>query len=105
MRRITKTYAAANSGDSILLNYDNISVGIGFVAQVTGTVNYTVNHTYDDLYDSSITPVWLAYGESYLVGATATQEGNFVIPISGVQVVINSGTGSVKLVLLQQGIV
>lgn len=105
MRRITKVYAAANSGDPVLLNFNNSVVGIGFVTQVTGTVNYTVNHTYDDLYDANVSPVWLPHGVANMIAATSTQESNYLVPISGVQVVINSGGGSVRLVLLQQGII
>ena len=105
MRRIVVNYTSANSGQVIPLNYDNIAIGIGFVCEVTGTVNYTVNHTYDDIYNAAITPVWLPHGVANMVGATTTQESNFVIPVAAMQVVINSGTGSVNLVALQQGII
>ncbi len=118
MRRITQTINAANTGTisgttitdgtPILLNFNNIGVGIGFVAQVTGTVNYTVYHTYDDVGAVGVTPVWLPHGVSNMIAATTTQESNFVIPVSAMQLIINGGgTGSdnVKLVILQQGII
>jgi len=105
MRQIVFNYNAANSGAVIPLNYDNVSVGIGFVCKVTGTVNYTVNHTYDNCMDPAITPTWLPHGTSNMIAATSTQESNFVIPVAGMQVVINSGDGSVQLVVLQQGII
>ncbi len=118
MRRITKTINAANTGAisgttitggvPILMNFNNTAFAIGFVCEVTGTVNYTVYHTYDDLDDSTVTPVWLPHGVSNMVAATTTQESNFVVPISGLQVIINgggSGTDHVKIVILQQGII
>lgn len=118
MRPIVKTINAANTGAvsgttitggiPVLLNFNNVAIGIGFVTEVTGTVNYTVYHTYDDVSDSTITPVWLPHGVSNMVAATTTQESNFVIPISAMQVIINSGgtgTDKVRLVLLQQGII
>ena len=105
MNRIVFTYNAANSGAIIPLNFNNVSVGIGFACVVSGTVNYTVNHTYDDIYNSAITPTWWPDGQSSLVGATTSQEGNFVLPVSAMQIVINSGTGSVTTTILQQGII
>ena len=92
-------------GTTILLNFNNVSVGIGFVCEVTGTVNYTVYHTYDDVYNSAITPVWLPHGVSNMVNATTTQESNFVIPVAAMQVILNSGSGSVNTVILQEGVI
>jgi hypothetical protein len=121
MRRITKTINSANTGTiggttitggfTIAMNFNNTAVAVGFVTEVAGTVNYTVYHTYDDVLDPTIPSaniVWLPHGVSNMVGATTTQESNFVVPISGIQVVINSGgTGGdgVKIVILQQGII
>lgn len=115
MKPITQTITPANTGaisgttitggTPILLNFNNVSVGIGFVCIVTGTVNYTVYHAYDNISDPTITPTWLPHGISNMVGATSTQESNFVLPVAGMQVIINSGTGSVKLIALQQGII
>lgn len=105
MNRIVLNYTAANSGAIIPLNFNNVDVRIAFGCVVTGTVNYTVNHTYDDIYNAAITPTWWPDGQSSLVGATTSQEGNFVLPISAMQVIINSGTGSVNVTILQQGII
>lgn len=115
MKQIIQTITLANSGSisgttitggtPVLLNSNNTSVGIGFVCVVTGTVNYTVYHSYDNLSDTTNTPTWLPHGNGNLVAATTTQEGNFVIPMGGIQVIINSGNGSVKLIVLQQGII
>lgn len=115
MRRIVQVINSATTGTisgttitggtPIPLNFNNVSVGIGFVCEVTGTVNYTVYHTYDDIYDSTVTKVWLPHGVTNMVGATTTQESNFVIPIAAMQVILNSGSGSINLVVLQEGII
>lgn len=99
------TGTTITGGPSIPLNYDNVVIGVGFICEVTGTVNYTVYHTYDDIFDSTVTPVWLPHGISNMVNATTTQESNFVIPVAAMQVILNSGSGSVKVVALQQGII
>lgn len=95
-------------GTPIPLNYNNTVVGIGFAVEiVSGAPNYTVYHTYDETNTQSplysYTPIWFQHAASNMVAATTTQESNFVIPISAMQVIINSGTGSVRPVILQQG--
>jgi hypothetical protein len=115
MRRMSQTINAGNTGTisgttitggaMLPLNFNNVATGIGVVAEVTGTVNYTLYHTYDDIYNSAITPVWLVHGVSNMVNATSTQESNFVIPVSACQLILNSGSGSINFVVLQQGII
>jgi len=115
MRRVVQLINTASTGaisgttitggTPIPLNFNNVAVGIGLVAEVTGTVNYTLYHTYDDVFNSSITPVWLPHSVANMVGATSTQESNFVIPVSACQLILNSGSGSINFVLLQQGII
>lgn len=110
-QRMVATYATTPatgqvaSGAVLPLNFENTATGIGFVCAVTGTVNYSVEHTYDNVLDAAISPLWLPHGISNMTNATTTQESNFVIPVAGMRVVINSGTGSVKTTVLQQGII
>ncbi len=85
------------------LDFTTTAVGIGFVCKVSGTVNYSVEHTYDNVLDPAVSPTWLPHGVSNMTNATTTQESNFVIPVSGMRVVINSGGGTVTLVVLNQG--
>lgn len=103
MRRIVQTVTGAATGATIEINFNNAVVGIGFACVVAGTVNYTVNHTYDDVF-AAVPPTWFPHGVANMVNATSNQESNFIIPISGMQLVINSGTGSVTITILQQGI-
>lgn len=96
------------AGLPIPMNSDNTVVGVGIACYVTGTVNYTVYHTYDNITDPNVSAanvIWFQHGVSNMNGATGTQESNFVIPIGGVQVILNSGSGSVVTRVLQQGII
>lgn len=113
MRNIVLTYATTpaagqvGSGTQVPLNMNNTSVGVGIVCIVTGTVNYSVEHTYDNVLDPALVSgaTWLPHGVANMTGATTTQESNFVIPIAALRVTINSGGGSVKLIVTEQGIV
>ena|SRR5579859_6115976 len=105
MRPIVATVTSGNSPFVIPLNYDNVDVGINFGTFVTGTVNYTVNHTYSNVLDPLVTPRWYPHGTSNMVNATTSQESNFVGGIAAMQIVINSGVGSVEVTVDQQGII
>lgn len=76
---------------------------IGLIAEVTGTVNYDIQYTFDDVYDPSLASSlnWLSI--SALTGKTATTDGSLGVPASAVRTKINSGAGSVKLVVVQAG--
>lgn len=77
-------------------------------ATVSGTVNYTVQQTLDDP-NSPTNPVepsavtWVAYNDSSMAAATATAQGNYAFAPSFCRVLLNSGTGSVTLTVLQSG--
>jgi hypothetical protein len=107
----TLTPGTGTGGLPIPMNSDNTVVGVGIACYVTGTVNYTVYHTYDNISDPAVIAsnyagvIWFQHGVSNMVAATGTQESNFVIPIGGVQVILNSGSGSVITTVLQQGII
>jgi hypothetical protein len=79
---------------------------ISLQCNVTGTVNYTVQTTLNDPYDP-ITPVapasvaWVNSSDTAVVGATATQQSNFMFAPVYARILINSGAGSVAATFLQ----
>lgn len=77
------------------LNPGNATV----VINVTGTVNYTLQWTVDDIQG---TPAW----NSDPVLATVATSGStsYAMPISGVRILVNSGTGAIAATLLQSGL-
>lgn len=97
---------AGTAGAPILTNVNNVAVGIGVAAYATGTVNYTLYHTYDDIQNVvAANLIWFQHGVSNMVAATTSQETNFVMPISAMQFILNSGSGSVATRVNQQGII
>lgn len=72
---------------------------------VTGTVNYTVSQTVQSPYiDDKTDLVWVNHPDANLVAATATKQGNYAYVPAAVRVTLNSGTGSIQLIVLQSGI-
>lgn len=67
---------------------------------ITGTVNYDIQYTYNDL--SSVTKTWT---DSGLVGVTADGEATYSFPITGVRALLNSGSGTVAMTVIEAGIV
>ena len=75
----------------------NVSLG----TTVDGTVNYTIQYSLDDPFGSRNAMTWLAV--TALTGKTDAQVSNFSYPVTAVRTLINSGTGTVRLRILQGG--
>jgi hypothetical protein len=73
------------------------AIGIG--CTVTGTVNYDVEHTFDDFLDPTVTPVW--FDNTGITGETTNTDGNYAFAVRGISLLLNSGTGSVKMTAIQ----
>ncbi len=94
-----------NGVTSILIpvDWEANPTNIALNAVVTGTVNYTVNQTLDNpytstgLYPANFTAI------SALSAKTATVQVNITNDLTALQLVINSGTGSVLLEVVQAG--
>lgn len=68
----------------------------------SGTVNYTVQQSLDDPNDvGSANVTWVNHPDSALVAATATAQGNYAYAPRVMRVVLNSGSGSVKVTAIQ----
>lgn len=87
----------------------NLNLGVspaacGIAVIVEGTINYTVNYTLEDIdnpvLSSGPTPIAI----SDLTSKTATLATVVSTPISGLQLVVNSGTGTATMVIDQAGI-
>jgi hypothetical protein len=91
-------------GSSQMVNLDyNVSpyaIGLGCV--VSGTVNYTVQHTFANIYALDYDPVsYVWFANSDLTGKTANAEGAMTIPSVAVRILLNSGSGTVEMTVLQ----
>lgn len=76
---------------------------ISLQVAVTGTVNYTVQQTLDNVFDTTITPVWFDHPDTNLVAQTVNRQGNYAYVPAAVRLVVNSGTGTARLTIIQSG--
>lgn len=77
-------------------------VSVGCV--VTGTVNYTVQYTLDNVLAAGFLPAnatW--YNITALASKTGTLAALVDYPVTGLQLVQNTGNGSVVMTVLQTG--
>ena len=96
------TNGIASSKPIFLDHYGYAQVAIQ--VDVTGTANYTVQQTLDDPNaDALAAVVWVDHGDTNLVGATSTAQGNYAFLPRCTRILLNSGTGSVKMTVIQAG--
>lgn len=91
------------------MNYQLAPTNISVAVVVTGTVNYTVQYTYDNFWTpvrgGEDTPIPTAWDSIVLSGETANGDTVIEGPVTGVRVLINSGTGAIQATIIQAGIV
>jgi len=98
VQTVSKTVVGSSS--AIVMNTNISPFNVGFGVLVTGTVNYTVQHTFDDPAVGFTT--W--YSHPTVAGEVANADGNYAFPVTGIKVLVNSGSGSATLNLIQAGI-
>jgi len=101
MRQIIAAQTGAGSSSTIVLDR-NGRPEISLQVVVSGTVNYTVQQTLDNPF-STVSPTWFDHPDSNLVAATANKQGNYAYVPSAVKVVVNSGSGTATLTVIQSG--
>ena len=87
------------------LHVTPFNIGLGGVV-VSGTPTYRVEHTFDDVYADNFNPATAAwFSHASLVSVVnANADGNYAFPITGIRLRLLSGTGEVRLSILQAGI-
>jgi hypothetical protein len=98
VQTVSKTGVGSSSAIVMNTNISPFNVGFGVVA--SGTVDYTVQHTFDDPAVGFTT--W--YSHPTVAGEVANADGNYAFPVTGIKVLVNSGSGSATLNLIQAGI-
>lgn len=105
MRPQVSTISAPGNGTPIMLDIMHAPFNISLFCVVTGTVNYTVQHTGDDIMNTAASScTWFPHDNADLVNATTNQNDNFSFPVTATRIVMNSGTGSVTLTVIQAGV-
>ena len=100
MKVQTVSKTGVGSSNALVMNTNIIPFNVGFGVLVTGTVDYTVQHTFDDPAVGFST--WFSHPS--VAGETTNQDGNYAFPVTGIKVLVNSGTGTATLKLVQAGI-
>lgn len=100
MKVQTVSKTGTGSSDALVMNTNISPFNVGFGVEVTGTVDYTVQHTFDDPAEGFTT--WFSHPS--VAGETTNQDGNYAFPVTGIKVLVNSGSGTATLKLIQAGI-
>ena len=100
MRQQSVSKTGTGSSSALVMNTNISPFNVGFGVVVSGTVNYTVQHTFDDPGVGFTT--W--YSHPTIAAQTANADGNYAFPVTGVKVLVNSGSGTATLNLVQAGI-
>ena len=100
MKLQTVSQTGVGSSSNIVVNTNVTPVNIGFGVIVNGTVNYTVQHTFDDPAAGFTT--WFPHPT--IASQSANADGNYAFPVTGIKILVNSGTGTATLKLVQAGI-
>lgn len=74
-------------------------------ATVSGTINYSIEYTNENPFDTSITPTAVAHPTAALTGATANQTAFTTTLMRAVRYKVNSGSGTIRLTIVQQSAV
>lgn len=98
VQSVSKT--GVGSSSALVMNTNVSPFNVGFGVVVTGTVNYTVQHTFDDPAIGFTT--WFSHPTVASLAANA--DGNYAFPVTGIKVLVNSGSGTATLNLVQAGI-
>lgn len=101
MRRVVQSVTGVANGNTIPVNNESISFGIGFGVVVSGTITYTVQHTFDDIYNPAVTPTW--FNHAFVNGQTSNVDGNYAFPVAAVRLISTAGTGTATITLLFNG--
>ena len=99
VQSVSRTNTGSSSAIVVNTNTNPCNIGFGVIVD-SGSPTYTVQHTFDDPAVGFTT--W--FDHPTVAGETANADGNYAFPITGVKVVISSGTGVVTMKLVQAGI-
>ena len=100
MKLQTVSKTGVGSSSALVMNTNVSPFNVGFGVIVSGTVNYTVQHTFDDPAIGFST--WFSHPT--VASQAANADGNYAFPVTGIKVLVNSGSGTATLKLVQAGI-
>lgn len=102
---LTVGTTGVGSSTPIVLDQYLSPFSVGLEADATGTINYDVQYTYGNVFDAAALSSLVWYSITALTGQTTDKDGSLGTPVRAVRSKINSGAGSVKLTVMQAGMV
>lgn len=103
MRQIVISQTGAGTSVTIPLDIHG-RPEISLQVAVTGTVNWTLQQSLDNPFDASITPTWIDHPDTNMVAQTVARQGNYAYVPAALRLVVNSGSGTARLTVIQAGI-
>ena len=101
---LTDASGGAKTSQVCPLDHYTSPFNVSLQGLVSGTANYTVEYTFDNVFAAGYNPAtgnWTAHPS--FDGITSTADSNIAMPVSGVRLKLNSGTGTVRLTITQAG--
>ena len=107
MRPISVTLTDASGGakqsDPIIMDYHG-RPEVSLQVDVSGTANWTIQQTLNNPNASGATLTWYNHPDVNLVAQTVGRQGNYAFPTVAIRLVLNSGSGSATLTVVQAGL-
>jgi len=104
MRQQIATKTGTGSSNVIATDTYISPFNVGFGVFVTGTANITIQHTFDNP-QTVASPTWYNHPTVASIALTdAGQDGNYAFPVAAIKILVNSGSGTARMTLIQAGI-
>jgi hypothetical protein len=98
MRPKTFTVTGVGTSPTIPLDWRSHNFQCSIQCDVTGTATYTIQHTLNDPFGSD--PInWL--DNSGVKAKSESTDGNYILPVRAIRLNVTSGTGTVKMTVVQ----
>lgn len=103
MRQIRVTTSGVSISTAVIVDLHG-RPEISLQVDVTGAATYSVQQTLDNLYDTTITPLWLDHPDTNLVAQTVDRQGNYAYVPAAIRLNQTAGAGSAVLTVIQAGL-
>jgi hypothetical protein len=102
VQTLTDASAGAKTSNPIIMDYFG-QPEVSLQVVVSGTVNWTVQQTLDDPNNGG-TVTWFPHPDTNMVTQIVNRQGNYAYVPVAVRLLLNSGSGSATLTVVQTGI-
>ena len=104
MRPVSYTVAGTTPSPVYAIDHYISPANIALNVQVSGVVDYTVQYTFDNVFAAGYNPStgnWTNHPT--LSAKTTSLDSNIAYPVRGIRILLNSGSGTATLTIIQGG--